>query len=91
MPICACHGEKSQTKVPKRKQLEIPELKTTRDEIKNPVNKSKLISRLDTAEDRNCDLESNRKKLTRLKGENKDKIRKGEDKSRKQWESLAYT
>lgn len=66
----------NQTKVPKRKQLQIPELKTTRDEIKNPVNKSKLISRLDTAEDRNCDLESNRKKLTRLKGENKDKKRK---------------
>ena len=67
MPVCACHRENRQTKVPKRKQLEIPELKTTIDKIKNPVNKSKLISRLDTAADRSSDLESNKKKMNTTK------------------------
>lgn len=58
---------KAKQKFLKRKQLEIPELKTTIDKIKNPVNKSKLTSRLDTAEDRNSDLESNKKKINTTK------------------------
>ena len=58
---------KAKQKFLKRKQLEIPELKTTIDKIKNPMNKSKLTSRLDTAEDRNSDLESNKKKINTTK------------------------
>ena len=58
---------KAKQKFLKRKQLEIPELKTAIDKIKNPVNKSKLTSRLDTAEDRNSDLESNKKKINTTK------------------------